>query len=70
MKPWIVRFIEEDGRLLAVVDALAIPSAREVEAAGSWIIAETLKERSRLGLEQATPLEEEPVLDEVKPDWK
>jgi len=62
MKPWIVRFIEEDGRLLAVVDALAIPSAREV--------AETLKERSRLGLEQATPLEEEPVLDEVKPDWK
>ena len=51
MKPWIVRFIEENGRLLAVVDALAIPSAREVEAAGGWLIAETLRERSRLGLE-------------------
>lgn len=64
MKPWIMRFIEEDGRLLAVVDSLAIPSAREVEEAGGWLIAETLKERSRLGLEQVTPLEEEPGLDE------
>jgi hypothetical protein len=71
MKPWIVRFIEEHGRLLAVVDALAIPSAQEVEGAGGWLIAETLKERSRLGLEQVTPLaEEESVLEEAKPDWK
>ena len=68
MKPWIVRFIEENGRLLAVVDALAIPSAREVEAAGGWLIAETLRERSRLGLEQIAPLEEEPVFDEAKPN--
>ena len=67
MKPWIVRFIEENGRLLAVVDALAIPSARDVETAGGWLIAETLRERSRLGLEQVTPLEEESVLDEAKP---
>jgi len=67
MQPWIVRFIEENGRLLAVIDALAIPSAREVEAAGGWLIAETLRERSRLGLEQVTPLEEESVLDEAKP---
>jgi len=67
MKPWIVRFLEENGRLLAVVDALAIPSAREVEAAGGWLIAETLRERSRLGLEQVTPLEEESVPDEAKP---
>jgi len=52
---------------LAVVDALAIPSARDVEAAGGWLIAETLRERSRLGLEQVTPLEEESVLDEAKP---
>jgi len=66
MKPWIVRFIEENGRLLAVVDALAIPSAPEVEAAGGWLIAETLRERSRLGLEQVTPLEEEPAPDEAK----
>ena len=68
MKPWIVRFIEENGRLLAVVDALAIPSAREVEAAGGWLIAETLRERSHLGLEQITPLAEEPVFDEAKPN--
>ena len=68
MKPWIVRFIEENGRLLAVVDALAIPSAREVEAAGGWLIAETLRERSRLGLEQLTPLEEDPAFDEAKPN--
>jgi hypothetical protein len=67
MKSWIVRFIEENGRLLAVVDALAIPSARDVEAAGGWLIAETLRERSRLGLEQITPLEEESILDEAKP---
>jgi len=65
MKPWIVRFIEENGRLLAVVDALAIPNAKEVEAAGGWLIAETLKERSRLGLEQITLLEEESALDEA-----
>ncbi len=61
MKPWIVRFIEEDGRLLAVVDALAIPSAQEVKAAGGWLIAETLRERSHLGLERVAPLEEEAV---------
>ena len=61
MKPWIVRFIEEDGRLLTVVDALAIPSAQEVEAAGGWLIAETLRERSRLVLERVAPLEEEAV---------
>ena len=67
MKPWIVRLIEENGRLLAVVDALAIPSARDVESAGGWLIAETLRERSRLGLEQVTPLEEESILDEAKP---
>src|SRR5215470_12302605 len=48
MKPWIVRFIEENGRLLAVVDALAIPSARDVEAAGGRLIAETLREGSSL----------------------
>jgi len=66
MKPWIVRFIEENGRLLVVVDALAIPSAQEVEAAGGWLIAETLRERSRLGLEQVTPLEEEPAPDGAK----
>jgi len=65
MKPWIARFTEENGRLLAVVDALAIPNAKEVEAAGGWLIAETLKERSRLGLEQVTLLEEESVLDET-----
>jgi hypothetical protein len=65
MKTWIVRFIEENGRLLAVVDALAIPNAQEVEAAGGWLIAETLKERSRLGLEQITLLEEESTLDEA-----
>ena len=68
MKPWIVRFIEEHGRLLAVVDALAIPNAQEVEAAGGWLIAETLKERSRLGLEQVTPLEEDSALDEANPN--
>ncbi|HEV8718232.1 MAG TPA: hypothetical protein VGX03_36120 [Candidatus Binatia bacterium] len=65
MKPWIVRFTEENGRLLAVVDALAIPNAKEVEAAGGWLIAETLKERSRLGLERVILLEEEPTLDET-----
>ncbi|HJY82208.1 MAG TPA: hypothetical protein VKK81_14135 [Candidatus Binatia bacterium] len=66
MKPWIVRFLEENGRLLVVVDALAIPSAQEVEAAGGWLIAETLRERSRLGLERVAPLEEEPVPDGAK----
>ena len=68
MKPWIVRFIEEDGRLLAVVDALAITTAREVEEAGGWLIAETLRERSRLGLERVTPLGEESTFDEAKPN--
>jgi hypothetical protein len=66
MKPWIIRFIEENGRLLAVVDALAIPTATEVEAAGGWLVAETLKERSRLGLERVSPLEEEPALEDAR----
>jgi hypothetical protein len=65
MKPWIVRFIEEHGRLLVVVDALAIPDAQEVKEAGGWLIAETLRERGRLGLERVTPVEEEPVFDEA-----
>lgn len=65
MQPWIVRFIKEEGRLLAVVDALAIPNAQEVETAGGRLIAETLRERSRLGLDQVMSLEEEPVRDEV-----
>ncbi len=54
----IVRFQEEDGRLLAVVDPLAIKHD-ELEEYARKLIAETLKERSRKGLSSDLLLEEE-----------
>jgi hypothetical protein len=54
----IVRFQEENGRLLAVVDPLAIRHS-ELEEYARKLIAETLKERSRKGLSSGLPLEEE-----------
>ena len=54
----IVRFQEENGRLLAVVDPLAITHSELGEYARQ-LIAETLKERSRKGLSSGLPLEEE-----------
>jgi hypothetical protein len=54
----IVRFQEENGRLLAVVDPLAIKHS-ELGEYTRQLIAETLKERSRKGLSSGLPLEEE-----------
>jgi hypothetical protein len=57
----IVRFQEEGGKLLAVVDPLAIKHDDLGEYARK-LIAETLKERSRKGLSTGLLLEgEEPA---------
>jgi hypothetical protein len=61
----LVRFEEEDGRLLAVVDPLAIGHG-ELEEYARKLIAETLKERSRKGLSTGLPLEGELLEDEKR----
>ena len=54
----IIRFEEENGKLLAVVDPLAIGHSELAEYARK-LIAETLKERSCRGLSSGLPIEEE-----------
>ncbi len=54
----IIRFQEENEKLVAVVDPLAIGHSELSEYART-LIAETLKERSRRGLSTSLPLEGE-----------
>lgn len=61
----IVRFQEENGRLLVVVDPLAIKHD-ELEEYARKLIAETLKERSCKGLSSGVLLEDEgPSANEI-----
>jgi hypothetical protein len=54
----LVRFIEESGKLFAVVDPFAIPANQFNEYTGN-LIAEAIKERSRLGLSTGILIEDE-----------
>lgn len=45
----LARFVEENGKLLAVIDPFAIPASQFNDYTGN-LIAEAIKERSRRGL--------------------
>jgi hypothetical protein len=55
----LIRFMIEEGRLLAVVDPFAIESAEELENFTQKLIAEAIEERHRRGLSCPVPIEAE-----------
>jgi hypothetical protein len=54
----LVRFIEENDKLLAVIDPFAIPASQFNDYTGN-VIAEAIKERSRRGLSTGVLIEDE-----------
>ncbi|HKA53374.1 MAG TPA: hypothetical protein VKJ47_06895 [Candidatus Binatia bacterium] len=54
----LVRFIEEKGKLLAVIDPFTIPASQFNDYTGN-LIAEAIKERSRRGLSTGILIEDE-----------
>lgn len=54
----LIRFVVEEGRLLAVVDPFAIESTEELEGFTKRLIAEAIEERHRRGLSCPVPVEE------------
>jgi hypothetical protein len=54
----LVRFAEENGKLLAVIDPFAIPASQFNDYTGN-LIAEAIKERSRRGLSTGILIEDE-----------
>ncbi len=46
----LIRFMVEEGRLVAVVDPFAIESAEELENFAQQLIVEAIEERHRQGL--------------------
>jgi len=54
----LVRFVEENGKLLAVIDPFAIPASQFNDYTGN-LIAEAIKERSRRGLSTGILIEDE-----------
>ena len=55
----LIRFMIEEGRLLAVVDPFAIESTEELEIFTQKLIAEAIEERHRRGLSYPVPVEAE-----------
>jgi len=55
----LIRFVVEEGRLLAVVDPFAIESTEELENFTQKLIAEAIEERHRRGLSCPVPVEAE-----------
>ena len=55
----LIRFMIEEGRLLAVVDPFAIESTEELENFTQKLIAEAIEERHRRGLSCPVPVEAE-----------
>ena len=53
----LIRFVVEEGRLLAVVDPFAIASTEELEGFTKRLIAEAIEERHRRGLSCPVPIE-------------
>jgi hypothetical protein len=54
----LVRFVEESGKLFAVIDPFAIPAGQFNDYIGN-LIAEAIKERSRRGLSTGILIEDE-----------
>lgn len=54
----LVRFVEENGKLLAVIDPFAIPASQFNDYTGN-LIAEAIKERSRRELSTGILIEDE-----------
>ena len=54
----LMRFVEENGQLLAVIDPFAIPASQFNDYMGN-LIAEAIKERSRRGLSTGILIEDE-----------
>jgi len=54
----LMRFVEENGQLLAVIDPFAIPASQFNDYTGN-LIAEAIKERSRRGLSTGILIEDE-----------
>ena len=54
----LVRFVEENDKLLAVIDPFAIPASQFNDYTGN-LIAEAIKERSRRGLSTSILIEDE-----------
>jgi len=54
----LVRFVEENGKLLAVIDPFAILASQFNDYTGN-LIAEAIKERSRRGLSTGILIEDE-----------
>ena len=54
----LIRFVEESGKLLAVIDPFAIPASQFNDYTGN-LIAEAIKERSRRGLSTGILIEDE-----------
>jgi hypothetical protein len=54
----LVRFLEENGKLLAVIDPFAIPASQFNDYTGN-LIAEAIKERCRRGLSTGILIEDE-----------
>jgi hypothetical protein len=55
----LIRFMIEEGRLLAVVDPFAIESTEELENFAQQLIVEAIEERHRRGLSCPVPVEVE-----------
>ena len=55
----LIRFMIEEGRLVAVVDPFAIESTEELEHFAQQLIAEAIEERHRRGLSCPVPVEVE-----------
>ena len=55
----LIRFMFEEGRLLAVVDPFALESTEELENFTQKLIAEAIEERHRRGLSCPVPVEAE-----------
>lgn len=56
MTAGIIRFIEEGGRLLAVVDPFKITSREEAASFYETLLVACIKEMSRRGLGETIPL--------------
>jgi len=56
MKPGIVRFVEEGGKVLAVVDPFQITTRQEAGAFYETVLVGCIKEMSRRGLGETISL--------------
>jgi hypothetical protein len=55
----VIRFMVEEGRLVAVVDPFAIESTEELENFAQQLIAEAIEERHRRGMSHPVPMDVE-----------